>query len=199
MNERNVELKAKSKSLHKLLKLEKPKASSCAYVFFQKDRRKQLQEEHPDESFINISARLGEEWKRISDEEREYYEELSLIDKSRFKEEKRIYREQLCTRLIKALHEGIISPDNVDKSLIPSIKPPKNQLNFFIKYTKPLVASKYPTDKIAQLSKPMNTAWNALNPVQRIPYADLAAEDTERSREEHFQEHEIYALLGAAS
>ena len=183
------------KPVLKVLKLEKPKASCCAYVFFAKDQRHKLQAEFPNESFQDLSKRLGQLWQNLSDEEREYYEELSLIDKSRFKEEKRVYRQQLYRRLSKALKDGLVQPSQVDKSILPTQKQPRAPFMFFARHVRPMLRLQPDADKSPGLGKPLSVMWNAMNKTQRRPFEQMSKEDVERAREDRLQEQEILARI----
>lgn len=182
------------KPVLKALKLEKPKASSSAFVFFGKEMRKVLQEQYPQESFKEISIRLGEQWKRLPETEREYYEELSLIDKSRYKEEKRLYRQQLYKRLYKALQDGTVQPSQIDKSTLPQQKYVRAPFMFYCRHVRPMLKTHIDNDK-ASIAKPLSVMWNSLNNQQRIPFNQLSQEDVERAREDRLQEQEILAML----
>ena len=183
------------KPILKALKMEKPKASCCAYVFFAKEQRKRLQDQFPTEGFQDLSKKLGEMWKELPEEEREYYEELSLIDKSRFKEEKRVYRQQLYRRLSKALQDGILQPSQVDKSILPAQKQPRAPFMFFARHVRPMLRLQPDAEKSPGLGKPLSVMWNALNKIQRIPFDQMSQEDIERARQDRLQEQEILGKL----
>ena len=184
-----------NKSILKALKLEKPKASCGAFVFFAKDMRKRLQDDGPENSFKDVSLRLAELWKGLSDDEREYYEELSQIDKSRFQEEKRIFRQQLYERLLKALKDGIIQPQQVDKSILPPVKQSRPAFIFFSRHVRPMLKSHCENDKAQSLGKALSVMWNSLNNQQRIPFSTMSEQDVQRAREERMMEQEIRTIL----
>ena len=179
----------------KILNLEKPKASCSAFVFFGKYQRKKLQEEFPNDTFQDISAKLGKLWNNLPEEEREYYEELSLIDKCRFKEEKRVYRQQLYSKLLKALHDGTIQPNQIDKSILMAKKQPKPPFMFYARHVKPMLKMHTDPSKTQLLSKPLSLMWNSLNTQQRIPFNNMSRENVEQLKEEHIQEQEILSMI----
>ncbi|OHT01598.1 HMG box family protein [Tritrichomonas foetus] len=185
------------KPVLKALKLEKPKASCSAFVFFAKDMRKKLQDENPENTFKDVSTKLGEMWKSLPEEDREYYEELSKIDKSRFKEEKRIYRQVLYQKLSKALQDGTIQPSQIDKSILPVPKQPRPPFMFYARHVRPMLKMHCEGEKAqAALGKPLSVMWNSLNNQQRIPFNIMSQEDVQRAREDRLQEQEIKAMLG---
>lgn len=184
------------KSILKILKLERPKASCCAYVFFAKEQRKKLQDEYPDDTFQDLSTKLGEMWKTLPEEEREYYEEMSLVDKIRFKEEKKVYKQQLYKRLLEALKDGTIEPNQVDTSILPAQKQPRAPLVFYSRYVRPMLRLQPDAEKNPGIAKPLNVMWNALNKHQRDPFNQMSNDDVARAREDRLIEQEIMTRLG---
>ncbi|EAY21403.1 HMG box family protein [Trichomonas vaginalis G3] len=190
------------KQILKTLRLEKPKASCSPFVFFAKDKRKevteslknQINEGNKEKMFQQVSAILGQMWKNVSPEEREYYEECSLYDKCRFKEEKRIYRQQFFKRLSEALQDGSIQPNQIDISIIPPIKHPRSAFMFFSRHIRPLLKVHGECDKPQAIGKPLSTMWNSLNESQRRPFVQLNIEDNERTQEDRLQSQEITAF-----
>ncbi|KAK8891891.1 hypothetical protein M9Y10_029113 [Tritrichomonas musculus] len=183
------------KTICKALKIEKPKASCSAFVFFAKEMRKKLQDESPNKRFQDISSILGELWKNLPDDEREYYEELSKIDKSRFKEEKKVYRQELYRRLSKGLQDGTIQPSQVDKSILQTPKQPRPPFLFFSRFARPMLKEHCENDKSQALGKPLSVMWNSLNNQQRIPFNIMSEEDVQRAREDRLLEQEIKSIL----
>lgn len=179
----------------KALKLEKPKRSCGAFILFSKDMRKKLQDESPQKEFKDISSVLGDLWKNLPEEEKEYYEELSKIDKSRFEEEKAVYQQELYRRLSKALQDGTIQPSQVDKSILQTPKQPRPPYLFYDRFARPMLKEHYEKDKSQLLGKPLNVMWNSLNNQQRIPYNIMSQEDVQRAREDRLLEQEIRSML----
>jgi hypothetical protein len=183
-----------AKPVLKILHLQKPKASCSAFVFFAKDHRKRLQEEFPDDSFQDLSTKLGEAWKSLPADEREYYEELSLIDKCRFKEEKRVYRHLIYQQLSNALQNGSVSPDQVSLDILPPLKHPRASFVFFCRHMRPMLRLQADGEK-SSFVKPLSVMWNSLNNQQRIPFNQLAEEDLQRAREERILDQEIRTAI----
>ena len=185
----------KLKPVLKILKLEKPKASCSAFVFFAKDKRKEVSEKNKDSDFKEISAILGEMWKNLPPEEKEYYEELSLYDKCRFKEEKRTFRQQFYKRLSKALQDGSVQPEQLDLNIIPPTKQARPAFLFFSRHVRPMLRVHGEYDKPQVIAKPLSIMWNSMNLSQRIPFIAMNTEDIERAREERLQNNEISSLI----
>lgn len=176
-----------NESTLKLLKIKKPKASSSAFVFFGKEQRKKLQEIYPTESFQDISSRLGKLWNDLPKEEREYYEELSLIDKSRFKEEKRKYKEQISERLLKGIQEGKIQSNMIDQTILSSHRQVKTAMKYYKKYV--ILTSEEKSMKSLILS------WNSLSDLQKIPFYQMEEENKKNIQKEIQYKEEIIGLI----
>jgi hypothetical protein len=177
------------KQIHKVLKLEKPKASSSAYIFFCRDYRALFQAEAPDAPFEALSKRLSEGWKSFPDEERQYYEELSLADKIRFKEEKRVYRREFYGRLAQALHQGHLQRAQLDPSCFPPQKKARAPFVFYAMHVRPMLHLQGESDQSPATVRALTVMWNSLNSQQRMPFHRLAQEDLERVREQRLFEH----------
>jgi hypothetical protein len=68
-----------------------PKKGKSAYIFFCADERPIVKEENPEMPAKEILAELGARWKKLSDEEKEKYNELAAEDKKRYEEDMKNY------------------------------------------------------------------------------------------------------------
>jgi len=62
-----------------------PKGALGAYMFFCKDMRDSVKKEHPDWGVAEIGKHLGAEWKSLTDEEKQQYNDQAKEDKERYK------------------------------------------------------------------------------------------------------------------
>lgn len=69
------------------LKLSHPKKSLTAYTLFVKVKRKELQEKFPDATTPELMKEIGRQWKSITPDEKEWYQNMALKDKERYKKE----------------------------------------------------------------------------------------------------------------
>lgn len=166
--------------------LEKPKASCSAFVFFAKERRKQLQEEHPAESFQEVSARLGRLWNELPEEEREYYDELSLMDKARFKEEKRRYKERIMEAIMEGIIAGTVQPNSIDQATLSAKSSAKTAERIFDRFSRAMA------DPALRQSA---MEWNSLSEFQKMPFYMMEEESRENSRMEQQCREELLALI----
>eukprot|EP00357_Protocruzia_adherens_P024157 CAMPEP_0114993280 /NCGR_PEP_ID=MMETSP0216-20121206/12437_1 /TAXON_ID=223996 /ORGANISM="Protocruzia adherens, Strain Boccale" /LENGTH=182 /DNA_ID=CAMNT_0002356895 /DNA_START=130 /DNA_END=678 /DNA_ORIENTATION=+ len=64
-----------------------PKKPTSAYLFFQKERRVTLKEEEPTLSNTEQMTRMGQEWSKLSAEDKEHFEKLAAEDRLRYDQE----------------------------------------------------------------------------------------------------------------
>jgi len=69
-----------------------PKKALSAYMFYVKQNRKTLADQHPSEKVTEIASRLGKLWKKLEADEKVKYEKLAKKDKKRYEEEKAKYQ-----------------------------------------------------------------------------------------------------------
>lgn len=80
--------KEKSKKKKEKTDEVKPKRAWPPFFFFQKDKREILQKENPNKNHKEIVALLGEEWRKLSEEQKKPYVEKSSLDQKRYEQEK---------------------------------------------------------------------------------------------------------------
>uniref|UniRef100_A0A061S2H2 Upstream activation factor subunit UAF30 n=1 Tax=Tetraselmis sp. GSL018 TaxID=582737 RepID=A0A061S2H2_9CHLO len=64
-----------------------PKKPLGMYMMFCKERRSALSEEHPGLSIAELGKLLGEEWRALTDKDKEHYRSLADADKARYEKE----------------------------------------------------------------------------------------------------------------
>ena len=62
------------------------------FLFFSNEKRNQLRTDHPELKMTDISSKLGELWRNMSDEERAPYVEKSKEDRDRYKSQQNEFR-----------------------------------------------------------------------------------------------------------
>ena len=71
-----------------------PKKGLSAYMFFTMDRREQVKTDQPELGFTDITKRLGEIWREMSDSDKAPYQKQADKDKVRYDNEMAKYREE---------------------------------------------------------------------------------------------------------
>jgi len=69
-----------------------PVQPANSYTRFMMARRPQLVQEHPELSHVDISKRIGEEWKSLSAEEKEIYTTKAMADRMEYMKELQAYK-----------------------------------------------------------------------------------------------------------
>lgn len=65
----------------------KPRRALNGFLFFSKKRRTEIKEGNPSISFPELAKQIGEEWKKMADEDKAPFEKLALEDKVRYNKE----------------------------------------------------------------------------------------------------------------
>ena len=65
-----------------------PKRPKSAFMYFSSERRVALREQKPGMTITDCSKIIGEEWKALTDEQKQPYNEMAMKDKERYNEEK---------------------------------------------------------------------------------------------------------------
>jgi len=68
-----------------------PKRGLSAYMFFANEQRDKVREDNPGIKFGEVGKKLGENWKALSDKQKEPYDAKAKADKQRYEEEKAAY------------------------------------------------------------------------------------------------------------
>ena len=64
-----------------------PKKPLSAYLFFSIQNSKALKEKSPEIAHLDVMKKSGEDWKLMTDQQKQKYEKLSLQDKARYQKE----------------------------------------------------------------------------------------------------------------
>ncbi|KAF9526265.1 hypothetical protein CPB83DRAFT_817278 [Crepidotus variabilis] len=68
-----------------------PKRPASSYILFQNEVRKELKEQHPNLSNSDLLSLISEQWKNMSDEQKETYNQAMKTAKAQYSEEKKAY------------------------------------------------------------------------------------------------------------
>ncbi len=68
-----------------------PKRPLSAYFFFIQERRESLKKEKPNLDNKELIKAMGEEWNKLSDEEKKPYSKKAEADKKRYQDEIKAY------------------------------------------------------------------------------------------------------------
>jgi hypothetical protein len=96
MSKKNQQLLLKTlkKNNVKIKDPDKPKRGKSAFLFFCEENRKKIKKKHPEMSVKEIVSKLGIDWQTLKDtssDEIDRYEQMSIKDRNRYKNEMRTY------------------------------------------------------------------------------------------------------------
>ena len=155
-----------------------PKRSCSPYLFFVKDERPKVVEEHSDFSFVEITQEVARRWKAASKREREKYEKLAAADKERYQAEVAEFREKY--------PEMPLTKPSKQKAP-PAPKAPKKARSayvFFTKEARPRLSQANPDMAFGELTKLVAEEWGNISKKDLAKYQKMADEDKKRYAEE---------------
>jgi len=123
-----------------------PKRAKSAFMFFSIDKRPSVSAANKGISVLDISRKLGEQWKALSEEGRKVYKEKALVDKDRSKRERTEY----------------------EKTLPPKRNPSPYIL--FLKDVRPKVKAENEKAPVTEIAKKVAVLWNALSASEKEAY-----------------------------
>jgi len=86
--------KKKKKRKDPAWKPKTPVRKSNAFMIFQKEQREILKKENPHWTLLYRARKLGENWRGMSDKEKQHYIELAEKDKERYEREQQEYKKK---------------------------------------------------------------------------------------------------------
>ncbi|CAK9274834.1 unnamed protein product [Sphagnum jensenii] len=186
-------------------RLKKPKS---AFLLWSKEQRQAVSEEHPNASFAEMSAIMGEKWKSVSEEERKPYLERYQIEKDIYL--KLVGQEKREAEALKLLHEEQ-SKKQGQELLEQYLAYKKQGQPWLCRKEKDPLKPKHPTTaffafcnsrrpalleaktRIPEIGKILGEEWKALSDARRVPFEKIAA--TEKTR--YAAELEAYKISKA--
>lgn len=84
--------KSKSKTKSKGVKAG-PKRAWPPFFFYQQERRQDLKDENPGLNHKEVVSKLGEEWRKLSEESKRPFVEKSTADQMRYEKEKKQFND----------------------------------------------------------------------------------------------------------
>jgi polyhydroxyalkanoate synthesis regulator phasin len=169
-----------------------PKRSISAYLHFCAEKRPEVSA--TVKSLGSISKELARLWRETSEEERKPFDELAKSGKLAYEEAKKKWTAECQKVLKKEASASGVKPSRVSKA---GVKPsrvskatkgssgPKRPLSAYIYFCgneRAEVSKKF--DSLGEISKELSRRWALASPVDREPYAEMAAKDKERYERE---------------
>jgi len=169
------ESKENQSKLTKLFKDKtKPKAASSAYIFFCKEKknRKKIVDNNPNLKPKQISKKMGETWKAMSDSKKQKYVDQYNEDKERYEEEMKKYVPK------EGSYEELMTEKKQRKK--SSLKKAKTGFQFFFEEMKG-VAGKFEGMKAGEITTLVTEAWKQIkNTDEGKKFNEMAKKDKQR-------------------
>lgn len=77
---------------------DKPKKNSSAYIYFSSYIMEQMKKDYPDKKITELAVIIGEEWSKLSTDQKIPFDEQAKKDKKRYQKEMKIYTKNLETK-----------------------------------------------------------------------------------------------------
>jgi hypothetical protein len=136
-----------------------PARPSSSYIFFSTENRERIRRENPDLTNREIMPKIGEEWRALSDKEKEPYVKKAMLDKERFQKES----------------ESSGSSERKKEPKKDTGKKPTSY-QIFQSRERPLIKKQNPTLKGAEISKELSSRWKNLTDEQKKSFSQEDAD-----------------------
>jgi len=156
-----------------------PKKWMTGYLLFCGDQRKKLENNTPKLSATDITKKLGELWKAVTEKEKKKYEELSKKDKERYENEMKDY--------VPPESDGEEETDKKTRKVKKERtgpKRPKSSYLYFCDKMREVVKQDNPEMGGKEITIELGARWKALTEDDKAPYIALQATDKERYESE---------------
>jgi len=168
-----------------------PKRPKSSYLFFCEDKRDDVKEDYPDLKATEITSKLGELWKALSDSDKTKYIEQAEEAKESYKENMSSYVRPSDEELIQlaASKKGKKGKKGEKRPKDPNApKRPKSSYLFFCEDKRVLVKEAEPELKATEVTSKLGQLWKALSEKQKQKYVKKA----EQAKEDYNEEMKSY-------
>lgn len=153
-----------------------PKGAMGAYMFFCKEQREVVKEEHPGIGVKMILSELGKRWGNLAPEDKKPYEEMAGKDKIRFDKEKVIFLQT---------HESLFN--DIEKKKKRKRKkdpnaPKKNRSSYilFVNHHRQQAIDELPDEaKQTEIMSKVAQMWREASDTVRAQYTEMAEREKE--------------------
>lgn len=142
---------------------EAPKKWKTSYIFFCTEQRKLLKNQDVKYKTTEITGKLAEIWKSLSDREKLKYDELSKQDKERYIKEMSVY-----------------SPSETYKKERTKPKRITSSYMFFCQKERDTIKNECPNMNAKEITSELGRRWKTLTDEQKAPYIEKQDKDKAR-------------------
>lgn len=150
-------------------KLKAPTRARSAYVFYTKEQRPVLKEQHPNLEFGDLTKRVAAGWKALSKAQRAKFETQAVADRTRYEAEIAQFNNE---------HPEVARRRKRAKKNAPTKA--RSAYLYFTKDVRAELSKKNPDKSFGDLTKLVAARWKTLSDAQKKKYVKQAADDRKR-------------------
>lgn len=158
-----IKTKMSSKKSTKVKDVNRPKKASTAYILFSNAMRETVKAQNPTMKSNEIMTELGRLWKQISDNDREKYQKMFELERTRYENE--------MTSYVPPAKE--VPTKSKDKS---DLKKPMNAYVIFSQEARTRVKEEEPSLTFGEVTQRLATKWNSMSDSEKEKYNNLSRE-----------------------
>ena len=159
-------IKTKMSSAKKSTKVKdvnRPKKASTAYILFSNEMRESVKSKNPTMKSNEIMTELGRLWKQISDADREKYQKMFELERTRYETEMSSY--------VPPQVKETVTQKSKEKS---DLKKPMNAYVIFSQEVRPLVKEREPSLTFGEVTQRLASKWNSMSDSEKDKYNKLS-------------------------
>jgi len=153
-----------------------PRRANTSYILFCGDQREKVKKSNPNMSATEITTKLGELWKALSEKDKKKYTDLAAKDKARYEQEMESYVPPPEDELEEKTKRGRGKKERTGP------KRPLTAYMLFCQDKRPEVKDSNPNMNGTEITTKLGELWKALSEKDKAPY--VARQATDKSRYE---------------
>lgn len=153
-----------------------------AFIFFANEKRQQVKDLNPDLKLTDVTTKLADMWRKLSDTEKEPYQIMSEKDKERFKREMERYNPPDSSS-----ESSESDSDRKKKKKKKSNRPkrPMSSFFFFANERRQNLRDKNPELKVTDVTKTLADMWKKMSEEEKRQYYEMGEREKERFKREN--------------
>jgi hypothetical protein len=156
-----------------------PKKPLTSYMLYMQAQRGSVMAENPALKFGEVSKKISEDWKVLSEAQKKVYADKAAEDKKRYDAEMKHYKPP-----VGGEDESDDRPKKKAKKDPDAPKRGQNAYMFFVNELREKMKAENTTMKAPDLAKFAGEKWRTMTPEEKKPYDEKAAADKERAERE---------------
>jgi hypothetical protein len=160
-----------------------PKRPKNSYMFYCEKMRQTLKEENPDMNMIEITKLIGVEWKKLSDEEKNEFQDKASTDKKRYEEQNKSYIRPSDDELVE---KKASKKRTVKKKKADGPKKPMSAYIYFCMEKRNEIKDESPDMSAVEVTRELGRLWKEdySQEESRKKWIDIAEQDKKRYKDE---------------